>query len=136
MPLRRKMMINIMTMPTTTQVLLVGRTKPSFPNIPLSRFFNRSITTVMTTTPTTAPERLCIPPITNIARVMRVRFRKKVSTVSIPRKWPNSPPAMPQKKPLMTKASRRWPKTFTPAALAATSSSREARSARPNLERE
>ena len=43
---------------------------------------------------------------------------------------------MPQKKALMTKASRRWLKTLTPAAFAATSSSRDARSAKPNFERE
>ena len=43
-------MISIITTPTTTQVLLVGSTKPSLPNIPLSRFLSRSITTVSTTT--------------------------------------------------------------------------------------
>ena len=43
---------------------------------------------------------------------------------------------MPQKNPLTTKASRRWPMTLTPAALAATSSSLDALRARPNFERE
>jgi hypothetical protein len=49
----------------------------------------------------------------------------------VPRKCASSTPETPLKKALTMKAIQRWRTILTPAALAATSSSREARSSNP-----
>jgi hypothetical protein len=54
-----------------------------------------------------------------------------VSTRTVPRKCATNTPETPLKKALSVKAIQRWRTISTPAALAATSSSREARSSKP-----
>ena len=103
---------------------------------PFSKARRKFIKKESRSVPTTAPERLCIPPTTNIDRVIKVNGRKKVSTTSIPRKWAYKPPPIPTKNALILKEIILWKFIFIPADWAAISSSRVALIAAPNLELE
>jgi hypothetical protein len=74
---------------------------------PTSARRNTSMTTLMNVTPTTAPARLCMPPITSIATIRNVWFKKKFAMDTVPMKWANSTPANPATKPDSVKAIRR-----------------------------
>ena len=75
-PLGRMIKINIITMPNTISWLPSGNFTTNLDMAkPFSQTRNSSLMTLITTTPMTAPERLPIPPTTNIVKVKKVRSR-------------------------------------------------------------